>query len=128
MTRWRDLCRVMASMSSTDHVVAALDGTVTVFSSCSIRVTSPSGWATNYYHLMNIAVANGAQVTNQAYMWLERGNVRYYASQDQITTPPPGPTCMRFLLNPPTEGCWAPASMRSSHPGAIAWTSLLQNK
>jgi LasA protease len=49
--------------TSTDYVVASHDGTVQVFSSCSLRVTSPTGWATQYYHLSNIVVANGAQVT-----------------------------------------------------------------
>jgi len=48
--------------TSGDFVVAAHAGTVTVFSSCNVRVTSPTGWATNYYHLSNVAVANGSQV------------------------------------------------------------------
>jgi murein DD-endopeptidase MepM/ murein hydrolase activator NlpD len=38
-------------------------GTVTVFSSCNLRVAdSVSGWATNYYHLSNLQVSAGATV------------------------------------------------------------------
>ncbi len=45
------------------RVLAMHGGTVTVFSSCNIRVTdSASGWATNYYHLSNLQIANGATV------------------------------------------------------------------
>ena len=46
----------------TAPVHAAHGGTVTVFSSCNVRVTNVNGWATNYYHLANVAVANGATV------------------------------------------------------------------
>jgi LasA protease len=49
--------------TSKDFVVAAHDGTVTVFSTCSMRVTSPSGWATNYYHLDGVIATSGEQVT-----------------------------------------------------------------
>jgi LasA protease len=48
--------------TSTDYVVAAHAGTVTVFSTCNLRVTSPNGWATNYYHLSNVVVSSGTQV------------------------------------------------------------------
>jgi LasA protease len=45
------------------RVLAMHGGTVTVFSSCNIRVTdSASGWATNYYHLSNLQISNGATV------------------------------------------------------------------
>lgn len=43
-------------------VLAAIDGTVTVFSSCNLRVTHANGWATSYYHLDNIRVTNGSTV------------------------------------------------------------------
>lgn len=43
-------------------VHAAHGGTVTVYSSCNVRVTNANGWATNYYHLSNVAVSNGATV------------------------------------------------------------------
>lgn len=43
-------------------VHAAHGGTVSVFSSCNVRVTNGNGWATNYYHLANVAVANGVTV------------------------------------------------------------------
>jgi len=44
-------------------VVAAHDGTVTVFSNCFVRVTGSNGWATNYYHLDNLVVSSGDVVT-----------------------------------------------------------------
>jgi LasA protease len=43
-------------------VLAAHDGTVTVFSSCNVRVVNANGWATNYYHLSNVLVTNGQTV------------------------------------------------------------------
>ena len=53
--------------TSTDYVVAAHEGTVTVFSSCFVRVTGSDGWATNYYHLDNLQVSNGdAVASNQS--------------------------------------------------------------
>jgi LasA protease len=48
--------------TSTDYVVAAHAGTVTVFSSCNVRVTSASGWQTNYYHLGGVIVSTGQHV------------------------------------------------------------------
>ena len=43
-------------------VMAANDGVVTIFSSCNMRVTHASGWASSYYHLSNIRVADGSSV------------------------------------------------------------------
>ena len=43
-------------------VLAAIDGTVTVYSGCNLRITNANGWATNYYHLANIRVTNGSSV------------------------------------------------------------------
>jgi murein DD-endopeptidase MepM/ murein hydrolase activator NlpD len=43
-------------------VLAANAGTVTVVSSCQVRITSANGWASNYYHLSGILVATGATV------------------------------------------------------------------
>ncbi len=50
--------------TSTDNapVLAAHGGTVSVFSSCNVRITNANGWATNYYHLSNVIVANGQVV------------------------------------------------------------------
>ncbi|MBL8309827.1 MAG: M23 family metallopeptidase [Burkholderiales bacterium] len=53
---------VWGSDTSKARVLAAHDGTVTVFSSCNIRVTHSNGWATNYYHLDAPLVATGAVV------------------------------------------------------------------
>lgn len=50
--------------SWTYSVAAAHSGVATVFSPCQVRVTHPSGWATNYYHLKGIQVSNG--------QWVER--------------------------------------------------------
>ena len=43
-------------------MLAAVDGTVTIFSSCNLRITNANGWATSYYHLANIRVTNGSTV------------------------------------------------------------------
>jgi LasA protease len=43
-------------------VLAAHDGTVTVFSSCNVRIANANGWATNYYHLANPLVSTGQTV------------------------------------------------------------------
>ena len=43
-------------------VLAAVGGTVTIYSSCNLRITNANGWATNYYHLANIRVTNGSTV------------------------------------------------------------------
>jgi LasA protease len=50
------------SDTSAARILAAHSGTVTVFSSCNVRVTHANGWATGYYHLSNVQVANGATV------------------------------------------------------------------
>jgi LasA protease len=53
---------------SAGRVLSAHEGVVTVFSGCNLRVTHPSGWATNYYHLSGIRVATGQSV--YAGQWL----------------------------------------------------------
>ncbi len=47
------------SDTSSGRVVAANAGTVAKISACQLRVTSPDGWATNYYHLDGILVNTG---------------------------------------------------------------------
>jgi len=47
------------SDTSSGRVVAANAGAVTKYSACQVRVTSPDGWATNYYHLDGILVNTG---------------------------------------------------------------------
>ena len=41
------------------RVLAAMDGTVSKFSSCNLRVTNSNGWAVNYYHLDAALVNTG---------------------------------------------------------------------
>ena len=48
--------------TNSNWVAAASDGIVSVFSSCFVRVTHPSGWATDYYHLDNIQFNHGEEV------------------------------------------------------------------
>ena len=50
------------SDTNDDWVVAAHDGVITVFSSCYIRITHESGWATDYYHLDNPLYITGTEV------------------------------------------------------------------
>lgn len=45
-----------------DWVAAAHDGIVTRYSSCFIRITHSSGWATDYYHLDNTQFNTGDEV------------------------------------------------------------------
>lgn len=47
---------------TSDWVVAAHDGIVSRFSSCFIRITHESGWATDYYHLDNTQFETGDEV------------------------------------------------------------------
>jgi hypothetical protein len=58
-----DLTRIWSlkwgDVTSEDWVAAATDGVVTKFSSCYMRVTHDSGWATDYYHLDNIQYETG---------------------------------------------------------------------
>ena len=44
-------------------VVSAHDGVVNRFSECFVRVTHSSGWFTDYYHLENVQVQTGQQIT-----------------------------------------------------------------
>ncbi|MCS0350296.1 M23 family metallopeptidase [Vibrio ordalii] len=50
----------------TYSVTAAHDGYVSVMSRCQLRVTHPNGWATNYYHMDGIQVANNQWVTKDS--------------------------------------------------------------
>ncbi|GGY43984.1 peptidase M23 [Bacterioplanes sanyensis] len=43
----------------TYSVTAAHSGRVTVYSRCNMRITHPSGWQTNYYHMEDIEVSSG---------------------------------------------------------------------
>jgi LasA protease len=74
--------------TSTDYVVAVFDGTVQVFSSCSIRVTSPTGWAANYYHLSGIVVADGASVTKNQTLSVYAGTQAQALCQGGSSTGP----------------------------------------
>ncbi len=48
--------------TSTDWVSASHDGIISVFSSCFVRITHDSGWATDYYHLDNVQFNNGDEI------------------------------------------------------------------
>jgi LasA protease len=53
---------VWGTSTTNAPVLAAHAGTVSVFSSCNVRVTNANGWATNYYHLANVVVTSGQSV------------------------------------------------------------------
>jgi LasA protease len=53
---------VWGTNTTRSPVLAAIDGTVTIYSSCNLRVTNANGWAANYYHLDKIRVTNGSTV------------------------------------------------------------------
>ena len=53
---------VWGTSTTNAPVLAANAGTVSIFSSCNIRVSNANGWATNYYHLANLVVTNGQNV------------------------------------------------------------------
>jgi LasA protease len=73
---------------TTDYVVASLPGTVTVFSSCQVRVTSLTGWAVNYYHLDQIQVTTGQQVTPNQRLAAYAGNESQALCQGGSSTGP----------------------------------------
>lgn len=50
--------------NNTPYVQAAHSGTVTRYSSCNVRVTHSSGYATNYYHMSNLSVSSGDYVSS----------------------------------------------------------------
>lgn len=50
---------VWGTDTSSARVLAAMDGTVSKFSSCNLRVTNSNGWAVNYYHLDAALVNTG---------------------------------------------------------------------
>ncbi|RJE78014.1 peptidase M23 [Pseudoalteromonas sp. MSK9-3] len=56
--------------SNTPWVQAAHGGTVTRYSSCNIRVTHSSGYATQYYHMSNLRYQTGDVINSGA--WLGR--------------------------------------------------------
>ena len=51
------------SVHDNDYVAASHDGVVTVYSTCSVRITHPSGHATSYYHLESVTFRNNQQIT-----------------------------------------------------------------
>lgn len=61
--------------SNTPWVQAAHAGTVTRYSSCNIRVTHSSGYATQYYHMDSLQYSSGDYVGQGA--WLGRYANRY---------------------------------------------------
>ncbi|NQZ12903.1 MAG: M23 family metallopeptidase, partial [Algicola sp.] len=54
--------------AQTWSVRSAHGGTVSVLSSCQVRITNSSGWATTYYHLSGVNVYNGQQVGANTYL------------------------------------------------------------
>jgi LasA protease len=44
------------------RVLAAAAGTVSVFSSCNMRIAHPNGWSTGYYHMANLRLVDGQTV------------------------------------------------------------------
>ncbi|CAM3881068.1 Protease LasA precursor [Vibrio aerogenes CECT 7868] len=60
--------------ATTYDVAAANAGTVSVLSSCEVRVTNENGWATNYYHMDGIQVTNGQYVKQNTVLGYYAGN------------------------------------------------------
>ena len=56
--------------SNTPWVQAAHEGTVTRYSQCNIRITHPSGYATNYYHMDALQFYSGDYIS--AGSWIGR--------------------------------------------------------
>ncbi|CCQ09585.1 Protease lasA precursor [Pseudoalteromonas luteoviolacea B = ATCC 29581] len=56
--------------SNTPWLQAAHEGTVTRYSSCNMRITHPSGYATQYYHMDSLQYGSGAYVNQGA--WIGR--------------------------------------------------------
>ena len=77
--------------SATYSVVAAHAGTVRVLSRCQVRVTHPSGWATNYYHMDQIQVSNGQQVSADTKLGVYASNINTALCE---VAAPPDRTCI----------------------------------
>ena len=50
-------------VESTPMLLAMHSGKVSGVTQCNLRITHPSGWATNYYHMDDIKVMNGEDVS-----------------------------------------------------------------
>lgn len=74
--------------SATYSVVAAHAGTVRVLSRCQVRVTHPSGWATNYYHMDQIQVSNGQQVSADTKLGVYASNINTALCEGGSSTGP----------------------------------------
>ena len=61
-----DMSRSSTTMS--DQIWASAGGKVKMYSYCQVEVIHAGGWSTKYYHLANIAVANGATIASGTYL------------------------------------------------------------
>lgn len=107
--------------SATYSVVAAHAGTVRVLSRCQVRVTHPSGWATNYYHMDQIQVSNGQQVSADTKLGVYAGNINTALCEGGSST---GPHLhFSLLYNGAFVSLQAPASVRTGSTSAPATTT-----
>jgi LasA protease len=65
-----DMSPRSTATTANKQIRASTGGTVIRYSSCQLEVVHSSGWSTNYYHLSNIQVADGATVTKGQYIAL----------------------------------------------------------
>lgn len=107
--------------SATYSVVAAHAGTVRVLSRCQVRVTHPSGWATNYYHMDQIQVSNGQQVSADTKLGVYAGNIN--TALCEVAAPPDRTCISRCSTTAPSFPCRAPASVRTGSTSAPATTT-----
>lgn len=107
--------------SATYSVVAAHAGTVRVLSRCQVRVTHPSGWATNYYHMDQIQVSNGQQVSADTKLGVYAGNINTALCEGGSST---GPHLhFSLLYNGAFVSLQEPASVRTGSTSAPATTT-----
>lgn len=84
-------------------MVAAHAGTVRVLSRCQVRVTHPSGWATNYYHMDQIQVSNGQQVSADTKLGVYAGNIN--TALCEVAAPPDRTCISRCSTTAPSFPC-----------------------
>lgn len=69
-------------------VRSAHGGTVSVLSSCHVRVTDASGWATTYYHMANLNVYNGQQIGANTHLGFYASNKNQALCEGGTSTGP----------------------------------------
>jgi Bacterial Ig domain len=119
---WSNGWPAWGANTSTSYVTAMHGGTVTVYSSCNIRVSDSSGWATNYYHLANPTVTSGQVITRGTAIGVYADNQAQALCQGGSSTGPHVHTSLLFqgsqwTVNNANINGW------TVHPGVLSYST-----